>query len=99
MIFVKDPCARADTEATFFLHLVPADVADLPDHRKQHGFDNRDFYFDRHGERFDDKCLAKVPLPEYGIAKIRNGISKVMTGQFVHVDGGFDKLWKVGFRR
>ena len=99
LIFVKDPCARVDTEAKFFLHLVPADVADLPDHRKQHGFDNRDFYFDRHGERFDDKCLAKVPLPEYGIAKIRNGISKVMTGQLVRVDGGFDKLWKARFRR
>ena len=24
LIFVKEPCARADTEAVFFLHLIPA---------------------------------------------------------------------------
>ena len=30
LIFVKEPCARADTEAVFFLHLIPAQMADLP---------------------------------------------------------------------
>ena len=84
LIFVKDPCARADTEAVFFLHLIPAQMADLPDHRRQYGFDNLDFDFDQHGERFDGECLAKVPLPEYHISEIR-------TGQYVPVDGGSDK--------
>ena len=73
LIFVKDPCARADTEAMFFLHLIPAEAADLPDHRRQHGFDNLDFDFDLHGERFDGKCLAIRALPEYDIVGIRVG--------------------------
>ena len=73
LIFVKEPCARADTEAMFFLHLVPAEVADLPDDRKQYGFDNLDFDFDQYGERFDDKCLAIRALPEYDIVGIRVG--------------------------
>ena len=73
LIFVKDSCIRADTGAMFFLHLLPADVNDLPDHRKQYGFDNLDFYFDQHGGRFDGKCLAIRALPEYDIARIRVG--------------------------
>ncbi len=87
LIFVKDPCARADTEAMFFLHLIPANVADLPDHRKQYGFDNLDFVFDQHGDRFEGKCLAKVPLPEYAI-------SEIGTGQFVPGQG---QVWKEEF--
>ena len=73
LIFVKEPCVRADTEAMFFVHLVPEDATDLPEHRKQYGFDNLDFDFDERGERFDDKCLAIVPLPEYGISEVRTG--------------------------
>ena len=88
LIFAKDPCARADTEAAFFLHLDPVEVADLPYDRKRNGFDNLDFYFDRHGDRFDDKCLATVPIPEYGIARIR-------TGQFlVDEDDSTTRLWE-----
>ena len=92
LTYAKDPCARADTEATFFLHLIPADVNDLPDHRQQHGFDNLDFDFEEHGKRFDGQCLATVPLPAYDISEIR-------TGQYVQVDGGFNHLWKAEFHR
>ena len=46
---------------------------DLPHHRQPYGFDNLDFDFDQHGERFDGKCLAIIPLPEYGISGIRTG--------------------------
>ena len=92
LIFVKDPCARADTEARFFLHLIPANVADLPDHRRQYGFDNLDFDFEEHGERFEGKCLAIVPLPAYGISEIR-------TGQYVPVVGGFNRIWETEFHR
>ena len=92
LTYAKQPCAPADTEAMFFLHGIPIDPEDLPDHRQQYGFDNLDFYFDQHGESFDGKCLAKVPLPEYGISGIR-------TGQYVPVDGGFDNVWEAEFRR
>ncbi len=76
----KEPCAPAAAEAMFFLHLIPADMDDLPDGRKRHGFDGR-------GAIFDGRCMAAVALPEYDIARIG-------TGQYVPVDGGFEHLWE-----
>ena len=87
LTYAKESCARADTEARFFLHLVPADVADLLYHRRQHGFDNRGFGFATHGVIFDGGCMAMVTLPEYDISRIR-------TGQFlVNEDGSYTHLW------
>ena len=75
------------TETSFFLHLVPADVNDLPDHRKWYGFDNLDF-------RFGDYRLPLAPpvavreLPDYAIAGIR-------TGQFLlDENGSYTNLWE-----
>ena len=87
LVYAKEPCARADTEARFFLHLYPVDVNDLPDHRRQYGFDNLDFDFDGRGLMFDDKCLAEAPLPTYGI-------SEIGTGQYVPGEG---RVWKEKF--
>ena len=87
LTYFKEPCARVDTEAMFFLHLIPANVADLPAQRRQYGFDSLDFDFDERGVIFDGKCLAKVPLPEYGI-------SEIGTGQFVPGQG---QVWKEEF--
>ena len=87
LIYTKEQCAEDDTEASFFLHIDPIDVEDLPDHRKQHGFDNLDFGFEWQGEILDGNCVATVPLPDYDIAEIR-------TGQFVPVNGGFQHLWE-----
>ena len=39
LVYAKEACVRADTEATFSLGLFPVDVNDLSDHRKQWGFD------------------------------------------------------------
>ncbi len=90
LTYVKEPCARADTEARFFLALLPVDVNDLPDHRKQNGFDNLDFRFDWRGVILDGRCIATVALPEYDIIRIR-------TGQYVPVDGGYDHIWEGEF--
>ena len=90
LTYVKEPCASTDTEATFFLHLHPVDANDLPEHRRQYGFDNLDFDFGRRGMVLDGKCMARIPLPEYAIARIA-------TGQYVHVDGGYNNLWAAGF--
>ena len=88
LIYVKkDPCSPQDAEPTFFLHLDPVDMNDLPEYRQQNGFDNLDFNFDERAAIFDGKCLAEVPLPDYAIAAVR-------TGQYVRVDGGFNHLWK-----
>ena len=95
LVYVKEPCARADTEAVFFLHLYPVDRTDRPASGQQHGFDNRDFWFydwpgGVRGGIFDRKCMAAMVLPEYAISRIR-------TGQFVPVGGGVKNLWAVEF--
>ncbi len=87
LTYVKEPCAPADTEAAFFLHLHPVDVNDLPDHRRQYGFDNLDFRFDGRGEILDGRCMAAAALPEYDILR-------VSTGQYVPGQG---QVWKVEF--
>ena len=81
--YLKDDCRPADTAVPFFLHLIPAAASDLPSHRREHGFDNRDFNWDdrlfsgdaARGQAiaFDDKCMITVPLPDYTIAAIRTG--------------------------
>ena len=89
LTYVKEPCAPADTELHFFLHLIPAAANDLPAARKQYGFDNLDFHFDRdNGDvRFGGKCLVTKPLPDYQITSIR-------TGQFIPGEG---PIWQVEF--
>ena len=85
--YAKQPCAAADIEAYFFLHITPDDLNDLPGDRKQYGFDNLDFDFGNSGVMFDGKCMATIPLPEYAINHIR-------TGQYIPDEG---QLWKVEF--
>ena len=73
LAYRRESCTVADTDARFFLHIVPDDAADLLTERRGPGFDNRDFAFARWGGHFDGKCLAIVPLPDYPIAAIRTG--------------------------
>ena len=82
LTYAKQPCARADTQETFFLHLFPAHREDLPDHRKQHGFDHLDFEFDWRGIRFDGKCWTERKLPEYAIARIHTGQGNAWKAEF-----------------
>ena len=79
--------ARRTWQAWFFLHLDPVDLNDLPARRQQHGFDNLDFAFADHGAVFDGRCTAVRSLPEYDITRIR-------TGQYGRVAGGFKDLWE-----
>ena len=83
--YVKEDCNLADAEARFFLHLFPAQAKDLPLHRRNNPFDNRDFEFGWRGAHFDGKCMTQAPLPGYPVARIR-------TGQFVRGEG---QLWKL----
>ena len=80
LIYAKQPCASADTEPSFFLHLLPADADDLPRSRRQYGFDNLDFRFDLNGAIFGEKCMTVAPLPRYAIASVR-------TGQYIPDEG------------
>ncbi len=76
------------TDIRFFLHLIPVDVGDLPDHRKQHGFDNLDFRFNDYELLLTERPVAVRELPDYAIARIR-------TGQFLaNEDGSYTPLWE-----
>ena len=74
LIYAKAPCTAADTQAAFFLHIVPTNPADLPESGRPHGFDNRDFAFEEAGALLDGRqCVASTALPDYDIAVIRTG--------------------------
>ena len=87
LIYAREPCRASEVEAIFFLHVIPVNEEDLPDERRQYGFDHLDFGFDEHGVMAGEQCIAIVPLPGYGIAGIR-------TGQYIP-DG--KQLWKVEY--
>ena len=72
--YAKDRCGPEHTAAPFFLHITPASPADLPEHRREHGFANRDFRFQQDGGfALDGQCSIYRPLPDYPIAGIRTG--------------------------
>ena len=87
LVYVKEQCDQADIAHRFFLHIFPERTDDLPEGRREHGFDNLDFDFFLRGALFDGKCTASVPLPDYAAASIR-------TGQFIRGEG---ELWSAEF--
>ena len=87
LAYLKEPCAPADAHGRFFLHITPADLADLPPNRRERGFANLDFQFADHGGYAGGKCVATFDLPDYPIDRIR-------TGQFV---SGKRELWNADF--
>ena len=87
LAYLKDPCADGDADARFFLHIIPADPADLPAVWREYGFENLDFHFSDHGARAGDKCVAEREMPGYAIERIR-------TGQFVSGEG---RVWSAEF--
>ncbi len=80
LIYAKEDCGNNAAARRFFLHITPRNVDDLPEERRQAGFDNMDFWFWEYGASSDGECLAIAPLPEYEIDGIR-------TGQFVVGEG------------
>ena len=56
-----------------FLHIFPADPADLPSDSREHGFENRRFRLNQHASFFDGKCIVRRQLPNYPIARIATG--------------------------
>ena len=87
LTYLKENCSVGDADARFFLHIFPADPADLPADDRELGFANMDFQFADHGAYAGDKCVVERELPGYAIERIR-------TGQFV---SGEDRVWGVEF--
>ena len=90
LTYARAPCARADLVTRFFLHVVPADADDLPDHRVRDGYDNLDFFLPAQA-LFDGKCLAAVRLPGYAVDHVR-------TGQTERKNGVWTALWEETIR-
>ena len=91
LIYTRDQCdpepGEEDAEPIAFLHLDPVDRNDLPNDRKQYGFDNFHFYFRNHLSIKGEVCVVARELPDYAIAAIR-------TGQFI---GDGEKIWEGSF--
>ena len=84
LYYIKEGCNDADIADTFFLHIYPAQAADLLEVQRQYGFANLDFAFAERGVVVDGKCAAVIALPQYRIARI-------LTGQYAP-DG---RIWEV----
>ena len=87
LVYAKEQCEQSDIADRFFLHIVPERTDDLPEARREVGFDSLTFDFLLRGALFDGACAARVPLPDYAVAAIR-------TGQWTQ-DGGV--LWSAWF--
>lgn len=73
LIYVREPCNSEDYSDDFFIHVIPSDAQDLPEHRKQLQFDNFDFDFFDRGTTDGRRCAAAIELPDYDIAHINTG--------------------------
>jgi len=73
LMYVRDRCHNGDISDDFFVHIFPVNRMDLPDHRRQSGFDNLDFAFTERGSIDGQRCAAEIELPDYDIASISTG--------------------------
>lgn len=73
--YSRDSCIPADTEHLFFLHITPADAADLLPESAEYGFNNADFFFSGKGGTIDadGRCVVEYELPDYEIESILTG--------------------------
>ena len=85
LVYVKKECSAEDVDAPFFLHVYPADIADLRRNRRPHGYANYGFFFWRYGLRGGGRCAVVRTLPDYEVVAIR-------TGQYVPGEG---RQWSV----
>ena len=87
LYYVRSPTSDVPSatgpEAKFFLHVIPVDVNDLPERRKQWNFDNLDFFFSSSRILHGTRAIAVRALPPYAIARF-------ITGQFTETR----KLWE-----
>ena len=72
---VSAPSHQLPAEPSIFLHVTPADVDDLPDHRKRYEFENLDFPFNayRLNIQLGERCIAVRRLPAYAVDLIYTG--------------------------
>ena len=85
LIYHKEPCAPGDLRGRFYLHVFPADPAELAAPERPSGFAHRSFFFAERGVLLrGGACVALVPLPawERGIARVRTSQSNGWNVEF-----------------
>ena len=90
LYYHKQPCTAADLQQRFYLHIRAVRNSDLPAHRQQYRFDNRDFPAAGNSFRFGDQCLAVAQLPSYAMTTIG-------TGQIHLVNNVWESTWTADF--
>ena len=73
LLYFKPACSQDDSGTRFFMHVIPGSADDLPDHRKEAGYEELDFALEDYGGRYGGDCFAVLDLPEYDILEIRTG--------------------------
>lgn len=87
--YLREPCAVRDFGGRFFLHVLPRDEAAAPPNRTlANGYVQERVVFADNGLRFDNKCMMRLPAPDYGMAA-------VYTGQYGANRGPL--LWRTAF--
>ena len=94
LAFLRTPCAEGDTAGRFHFRAWPVRAADLAPWRARLGFVGHTSAFAIYGRIFDDKCLLRLPLPPWRVARVRAGQYK--TGPLHPAPGGRD--WHAWFR-
>ena len=88
IVYYREACTLRDAVYPFFLHLYPLSLADIPEDKREYGFENLDFWFIGHGAHVDGDCIAVRDLPSWDIASI-------ITGQYHHWRE--EQLWTAEF--
>ena len=88
LVYVKESCGAEDRERRFFLHVTPANAAELPERFREDGFEPRSFRFRQQGFVEDGRCVATRALPAYDIRSIRTG--QYLPGKGRFWDGRID---------
>ena len=103
IFYVKEQCSDEDAQARFFLHVNPVDVDDLPEERRQFGFDNLSFdladfnFYLPEDAMSDQNCAAWMQLPEYEVASFHTG--QLILGETETLwDGRYDFLLAEQYR-
>ena len=73
LLYFKPACSQDEIGTRFFMHVIPRSADDLPNERKEAGYEELDFGLDDFGGRYDGDCFAVRDLPKYDILEIRTG--------------------------
>ena len=83
LYYLSENCPQPTANAfdlRTFLHIFPTAATDLPRDKREFGFENRGFWFTDQATFFDGKCINKLPLPDYPIARIKTGHNATASG-------------------